>query len=439
MLSFDAWKEGNVASTTHELQIREAKPGPKSEPVSPRFIASLVHPDRKANIWSVRFNKDGSRLFTAGYPSGVVQIWGAAERTELRRIETPPGGRSSADYATLSLDWKTLYVPVEKRKAAYIEKDGRKMSYAAFDGEVRVWDLTTGKPLPPLRADPPRGVTHAQLSPDGRTLLTNESTTDPAIPYGRGGTYLWDLRDGGCRKLYDGFGNIVFLPDGRAAVSVYDPEARRSDVRLVELATGKELAKLAPSVKDESYLVRKTTPDGRRLLVSQPGAKGQLPKLLLLDAGDLNEVARFEGRAAENEPNSFLFCLPTPDGRRLAAFDGQGGVYVWNLDTRQLAWARHLGAKAGLWQMAVSPDGRRLAIGGQETPDAQDRESDDPADLPQPRVYLFDLTIGAEPDVLVCPHGYRGGLAFSPDGKVLAVGGAGATHLFHVSQAPAVK
>jgi WD40 repeat protein len=403
------------------------------------LVASLVHPERKASVWGVRFNKDGSRLFTAGYPSGVVQTWDPVARKEVQRVETPPVFRSSANYAILSPDWKTLYVPIEKRKAAHIEKDGKKASYAAFDGEVRVWDLTTGKPLPPLRADPPRGVVHAELSPDGRTLLTNESATDAAIPYGRRGTYLWDLRDGGCRKLCDDFGNVAFLPGGRAAGSVYDPEARKTDVRLVELATGKELAKLAPSAKDGSYWVRTATPDGRRVVVSQAGGKGQPPKLLLLDAGDLKEVARFEGRAAQNEANSSLFCLLTPDGRRLAADDHEGGVYVWDLDTRQLVWARQLGAKAGLWQMALSPDGRRLAVGGQEMPDAPERDSDDPADQPQPRVYLFDLATGAGPEMLVCPHGYRGGLAFSPDGKLLAVGGAGATHLFDVSRTPAKK
>jgi WD40 repeat protein len=32
--------------------------------------------------------------------------------------------------------------------------------------------------------------------------------------------------------------------------------------------------------------------------------------------------------------------------------------------------------------------------------------------------------------VLVAPHGYVGGLAFSPDGKTLAFGGDGAVHLF---------
>jgi hypothetical protein len=37
------------------------------------------------------------------------------------------------------------------------------------------------------------------------------------------------------------------------------------------------------------------------------------------------------------------------------------------------------------------------------------------------------------------PHGHMGGLASSPDGKLLAAGGAGAVHLFDMSGLPGRK
>jgi hypothetical protein len=50
-------------------------------------------------------------------------------------------------------------------------------------------------------------------------------------------------------------------------------------------------------------------------------------------------------------------------------------------------------------------------------------------------VYLFDLDKEGPAEEIICPHGWSGGVAFSADGKTLAVGGAGAVHLFDVSRA----
>jgi hypothetical protein len=49
-------------------------------------------------------------------------------------------------------------------------------------------------------------------------------------------------------------------------------------------------------------------------------------------------------------------------------------------------------------------------------------------------VSLVDLAGDAPPRVLVAPKGYVGALAFSPDGKLLAFGGAGAVHLFDMTK-----
>jgi Tol biopolymer transport system component len=88
------------------------------------------------------------------------------------------------------------------------------------------------------------------------------------------------------------------------------------------------------------------------------------------------------------------------------------------------------------WRTAVSPDGRTLALAWQPKLDADVEEArePDPRDLPQPRVSLLDLSGQSPPRVLVAPHGYTGGLAFSPDGKTLAFGGAGAVHLFNLTK-----
>ena len=75
-LSFDAWKDGHVAASTHTITVKPA-PKLKSEPVSEKLVRSLVHPGRTASISVLRFSADGKRLFAAGYPSGVLQLWDA--------------------------------------------------------------------------------------------------------------------------------------------------------------------------------------------------------------------------------------------------------------------------------------------------------------------------------------------------------------------------
>jgi hypothetical protein len=59
----------------------------------------------------------------------------------------------------------------------------------------------------------------------------------------------------------------------------------------------------------------------------------------------------------------------------------------------------------------------------------------DPDDYPQPRVSILDLSGKTPPRVLIAPtHGYVGSVVFSPDGRTLALGCAGAVHLFDMTK-----
>jgi WD40 repeat protein len=364
----------------------------------------------------------------------VVQIWDVATRKEVRRIDTPPGLRGSAAYALLTPDWKKLYVPVEKSSAKPFERQGKKRYRIEYTGVIRVWDVPSGKEKAPLRPAEGAAPVIANLAPDGRLLVCVErSSYDTTDTQAKDVTVVWDLAAGKKWKLIDGYARPVFAPDGKTAVvSPNDFDAKTSSVKLLDLATGKELAKVTCPEKGRHFSVRQVSPDGAVVAVSLGGKKVAPLEVWFLDARTLEVRGKLVGKG-DAEGYGWGSGRFTPDGKRYVALDGVGNALVWDVAGQKRERTLSLGGDRPVWQLAVSPDGKTLAAGWspKADPELEAASEPDPWDLPQPRVSLIDLNGKSPPRVLVAPHGYStGALAFSPDGKTLAFGGAGAVHLF---------
>lgn len=435
-LSFDAWKGAKVGPTTHSVPVLPPKPGPKSEATASNLITSLTHPERKASVWTIQFSPDGARLFAAGYPSGIVQIWDVTSRKEVRRIDTPPGYRGSANYAVLAPDWKTLYVPIEKRTVKPFERDGKKLYRIKYSGEIRVWAVATGKEKEPLRPEAESAPVTAKLSPDGRFLVSVERPShENTDNRPKEMTFVWDVAGGKKRKLGGAYSAPQFLPDGKtAAVTLHDHQAKTSAVKLLDLSTGKELASAACPEKDRYFSLSAVSPDGAVVAVSLGGKKGAPLEVWFLDGKTLEERGKLVGKS-DPDRHGWGRGQFTPDSKRYIAL-GDGKALVWDVPGAKLERTLDTGAARLGWWSALSPDGKTLAVGWMPKldPDLENERDPDPADLPQPRVSLIGVTGDAPPRVLVAPHGYVGGLAFAPDGKTLAFGGSGAVHLFDLTK-----
>jgi WD40 repeat protein len=432
-LSLKTWKGVAVSSTTHELTVLPVKPGPKVEQLAPNLIASLVHPDRLASMGQIKFSSDGSKLFTSGYPSGIVQIWDVAAKKEIRRIESPRGYRGTSSYAALSPDWKTLYVPVQKRVVKRFERDGKRLNRFEYSGKIRVWDVASGKEKDPLLPAGGSAPISAYLAPDGRYLVSMEQPSYDSGSQAKGVLEVDDLLVGKKWKLHDGYAHPTFSPDGKTIALGLHDNPRKSAVMLLDFPRGKQLAKLDCPEKDRFFSIGSFCPGGKFLAVSLGGKKGAPLEVWFLDGKTLDVRGKFLGKGSPKDSWGG-YGVFSPDAKRFVALDGAGTLLLWNVEKQELERSSSIGMESG-HGLTISPDAKMFAFAWTPKFDSEGLGLEpDPADLPQPRVTLVDLAGTTPLRTLVAPHGYVGHLAFSPDGKTLAFGSSGAVHLFDLTR-----
>jgi WD40 repeat protein len=418
--------------------------GPPPLPVSSRLTKRLVFPDHDARISSTFYSPDGRWVLASSLLTGGVQIWDAHTGEQIRTLRLPKGSGGYSSPPIPSPDGRTLYVPFANYKTTPIRKDGKVGSRYDVDGEITVWDVASGRQLPSLKQSPPHAILSVKVSPDGAILFSHDLVgADEGIGYKRVLTQ-WDLRTGKHHHLLDDSWIPVFAPDGKTfAASVSDISANRSKVVLRDVATGKERLVFAETQK--GLLSGSVfSPDGRYLAGNQDlRATQEPPEVKLWEVATGKEIGSFaapKGTTTFRRPGSIMwaFTAPafSPDGRWLAACLHTGRVYLYDVAGRKLAWTQDV-KNGWLRQLGFSPDGRWLAVAGQDSPeDLKPREEVSPFDLPQPRIFLFDMKAGGQSEEIVVPHGQIGLLApaFSPDGKTIALGGTGCVWLFDVSR-----
>lgn len=271
--------------------------------------------------------------------------------------------------------------------------DGRTLVSSADSGEVIVWDVPSGRIRERLDAHE-QSIWRLLVAPDGRTLYTAAND---------GRVAMWDLA--GDQRLHRRFdaGPPLQLDDRSPKGMAASP-----DGRLVAVAQRDGTVDLldATTFRRESSLRAEGTtlglafsPDGQRLAGS--GAGGYVT---IWDVQQAETIQSFEG-APFTTSQSIAF---SQDGRHVlvanVASEGgrvPGGVRMYDVATGEQEPLRFSLESASI---AVSPDGRLVAAAGLAAPSQ-----------------VHDLRIGAEVATLDTGDVART-VAFSPDGKLLAVG-----------------
>jgi WD40 repeat protein/class 3 adenylate cyclase/energy-coupling factor transporter ATP-binding protein EcfA2 len=317
----------------------------------------------------VAFSPNGRLVATSG-DDGTVRLWDAARGTAVGTVMRQPGGAASVRFSP----------------------DGRRLASAGFeDGRVRLWAVPSGAPLTQVRVDE-IGTQFASFSPDGRSLAAaTELAQDVAIVDVASGHVTGRLQ---MPEGEPGLSGAAFSPDGRTiATGSQDGRVRLWDVR-TRKQRGDPLVGHENSVRSLAYspdgsILASAGEDGTGIMLWDVASGDRIGTPLLAHPGAESNVVRFIHKGA-----GLLTNAPTE-------------VAVWDLEGVSLGQRVYGGQKGPIFDIARSRDGRLLATTGQQ----------------DGTVFLWDVAArGSLGAPLQTGEPLVPDVAFSPDGRLLAVG-----------------
>lgn len=384
---------------------------------------------KQASFFTLAFTPDGKTL-AAGGQGNVIQMWDTTTWREVR----PYGGH---DGAVASVGFSP---------------DGKRILTTSADRSIRVWDTLTGKEIRRMAGTEPeegQQVGSAAFSSDGRLLATSTLKIDPMTQMAQEGQVkLWDLESGKLVRKFTvpevAVGALAIAPGNRLLASAWFDGV----IRLWDVNSGKEIRQLRFHQSDNpeepiqaSNVCLAFSPDGKLLATREP----RLPmpdddemelyevvsriRLWEVASGKVRRQLEFKGLPTERTNQRVLFnrfafavndlidegndagtMIFSPDGKSLV-LPSYETIHLFNVTTGREV-RRFGGHQVNAGTATFSPDGRMIAAG---TFDGA--------------VRVWEVATGT---VLCEFGGHRNtvhSVVFSGDGKQLATGGADTTSL----------
>jgi WD40 repeat protein/serine/threonine protein kinase len=298
----------------------------------------------------VAYTKDSKRLISFGPDEWKRDKLGKLRPGELKMWEVATGRQ-----LPLQLKGGT-----DKVLAAAVSLDGQRLAAVGSDKDVRVWDIASGELLRTLERPTDDYVQGVGLSPNGNQLLllTNDSGTGKDVPDLLSAIQVWDLSQ---RKTVLSIPKLpyhhlppVFSPDGKHLAACFSDgrflKIDGSCLKVWEVMTSRELL----SIEDvgEGYMSLAYRPDGK-LLTLKVGRK-----IKFWDA--------VTGKPVEPqlELASARPCLAySPNGKVLATGGVNGSLELLNASTGRAVRSIN-GYGSPIFSLVYSPDGTGLASAG---------------------------------------------------------------------------
>jgi len=306
---------------------------------------------------------------------GLTRVWDAATGREIGRFgEAAPSGSKAA-----------------------LSPDGRILAVTRGDGSVTVWQVDTGRRLHEFKAASGEAVLALGFAGDGRSLIAVSTKALPSVTL-----YFSVLIDD------------LTIKDAQTVLEIKDlklPEIKEDEKKERKQVKAEVIETIEVPVQD---VIRTLTfaPDGatRPLTIVPEDATLRIRRWDVQTGKPIGEQTIQDDRRLARSIVNHGGAAPVlaQDGRLLALSDGAEAVTVWDLVAgRPLADLQPAGTVVAL---ALSPDGRNLAVGSAE------------------RIAMHEVLTGKERCRL---NGPAACLAFAADGRTLAAGRAdGAVQLW---------